>query len=709
MWLDAADGTPVARQSTLMFASGTVNFKVPDRYPGAGYSAHPAAYDNLTINGAAATTALDGTVTWNTASPATVVPSLTGTVAKILNQAGSLVTTSLSLAAAGQVTWDQSSVDTADAQLDAYVFENTVKHFVITQVNPNLAWLTQQISVYVNENQTCNAFSTGDDIHFFIAAPGMCENTGRIADVVYHETGHSVHNNSIIPGQGQFDTSLSEGLADTMAVSITGDPGLGRGFDFTDNPLRNLNPTVKKKYPQDYDGEPHDDGEIIGETLWDTRQALQTKLGQAAGFAQFIKVYYSIMQRSPDIPSSYPEALLGDDDDGNLANGTPNQCEIMAAFAAHGLADPNSVIGLAPPTRDNFTVTLTVTPPMTACPSATVQSAVLDWNPRGMTGGEVQLTGSNNTWTGDIPTQPDGTVVEYSVTVTLSDGSTQAYPDNKADPKYQFYVGPVTPIKCWDFETGAADWTHSATPATAPTCPSSGCDEWAAGPPMGVGGDPMTAHGGSNVFGIDLGADDGDYSDSAQQGGHEVSSAESAEVDLGGATQVRLQYWRWLGVEDGVYDKGTIYANDMSVWTNVASTGQPTGTDEINHIDREWRFQDVDLSAQAASGKIKLKFELSADEGLHFGGWTLDDVCIVKVGAAGPTCGNGVVENGEQCDDGNTVDGDGCSSTCQDETGSGNPMGKASGGCCDAGTNPAGAATLAALVLGLVIRRRRRR
>jgi cysteine-rich repeat protein len=28
-------------------------------------------------------------------------------------------------------------------------------------------------------------------------------------------------------------------------------------------------------------------------------------------------------------------------------------------------------------------------------------------------------------------------------------------------------------------------------------------------------------------------------------------------------------------------------------------------------------------------------------------------------------CGNGIVQTGEQCDDGNTVDGDGCSSTCQ--------------------------------------------
>ena len=32
-------------------------------------------------------------------------------------------------------------------------------------------------------------------------------------------------------------------------------------------------------------------------------------------------------------------------------------------------------------------------------------------------------------------------------------------------------------------------------------------------------------------------------------------------------------------------------------------------------------------------------------------------------------CGNGVVEANEECDDGNTVDGDGCSSTCNIEEG----------------------------------------
>src|SRR5471032_871374 len=50
--------------------------------------------------------------------------------------------------------------------------------------------------------------------------------------------------------------------------------------------------------------------------------------------------------------------------------------------------------------------------------------------------------------------------------------------------------------------------------------------------------------------------------------------------------------------------------------------------------------------------------------------------CTQDIAGGGPggggddtpaTCGNGVVDPGEACDDGNTNNGDGCSSTCQTE------------------------------------------
>lgn len=695
VWLDAGNGAPVARHSLLMFNTGKVLFDVPDRYPGATRNPQPAPQDTHTVNGAQVVSTLDGSVTWATGT-ATIAPGLTGTLVAITNKSGSLVADTLTLASGGTVTWSKASDGLSDAQLDSFIFASQAKAFVRAKLNPNLTWLDGQLSVNVNENQTCNAYSTGDDIHFFIADT-QCENTGRISDVVYHEFGHSVHANSLIPGEGVFDGSLSEGMADTLAVSMTGDHGMGRGFFFNDMALRDVGaPGVVKKWPDDADGEPHDEGEIIGETLWDTRVALQTKLGPDAGFTQFLKVYYAVVQRSPDIPDSFPAALVGDDDNGDLSDGTPNQCEIQTAFARHGLVDPATTLGLAPPTRDNYNVSITVTPPQQSnCPPPGITAGTLTWAPHGGQGGQVTLGNAGNTWSGAIPTQPDGTVVDYSVDLTLADGSTIHYPQNKADPSYQMYVGPVTKLWCADFESGIGDWTHSTTSTRM------GADQWEVGAPTGVGGDPKTAHGGTNVLGQDLGSDDGLYADRA------TSSAVSPMIDLMGNTNVRLQYYRWLNVEDGAYDQATIYANNTAVWTNFASPGMPTN--EINHTDKEWRFHDVDLSAQATGGMIQLKFELASDPGLALGGWTMDDVCIVATAAAHPnaTCGNGTVDMGETCDDGNTTDGDGCSATCQDETTG--PGKKDSGGCCSIGGSPAGPLGLGLLTLGLVFRRRRRR
>ncbi|MCA9655323.1 MAG: DUF4215 domain-containing protein [Myxococcales bacterium] len=50
------------------------------------------------------------------------------------------------------------------------------------------------------------------------------------------------------------------------------------------------------------------------------------------------------------------------------------------------------------------------------------------------------------------------------------------------------------------------------------------------------------------------------------------------------------------------------------------------------------------------------------------GGWNVDELCVVGYSPLGepppPGCGDGVVDAGEECDDGNVFDGDGCSSQC---------------------------------------------
>lgn len=698
VWLDASSAAPVARRTTITFASGTVLYDTPDRYPGGERSPKPAPLANHTIDMMPVTSTLDGTITWAGDGPVAVVPGLTGPLVRLTNKAGSLATTSLALEPDGSVTWSQAEDEHADAQLTAFVAASTAKQFAKTHLDPELAWLDSPIPVVVNEEDTCNAFSTGNAIHFYRASTPsptgsistQCENTARLTDVVYHEFGHSLHRNSLIPGHGAWDGALSEGLADTLAQAITGDPAMGRGFFKSDAPLRHLDPDgYEKRWPDDVTGEVHDDGEIIGGTLWDLRVALESALGEEAGYAKFLTIFYAIMQRASDIPSAYAEALLADDDDGDLGNGTPNTCTIDAVFGAHGLSDPRVTLGLAPPVRTGNRIAITARPREIElpCPAPSVSGGAITWKVRGGTAETLPLDGDSDTWFAHIPTQPDGTVVHYTMRIDLSDGSSITYPENRADPEYQFYVGNVTPLWCADFEDGLGDWTLGANNPNRL--------EWEVGAPAGIGGDPSAAYGGQNVLGIDLGTreeSDGLYRSRTEQW------ARTPVIDLAGHTEVRLQYYRWLAVEDGRYDEARISANGAVVWVNRAS--QSSLGDGVHHTDREWRFHDVDLSAHTASGSLQVEFALDSDRGLQLAGWNIDDVCLVIAGPPAGTCGNHNIDDGETCDDGNTEDGDACPADC-------GAAELADAGCCSAGSDPAGPLAISVLTIGLVLRRRR--
>jgi cysteine-rich repeat protein len=343
------------------------------------------------------------------------------------------------------------------------------------------------------------------------------------------------------------------------------------------------------------------------------------------------------------------------------------------------------------PTRTNFDISVKAQTagPMGACPGPMITAGEITWRLRGGSDAVVAMNLANDNYVGSIPSQPVGSVVQYKITLTLAGGAKVVYPNNPADPYYEFYVGPVEKIWCSDFETGAADWTASA--------------DWEAAMPAGLGGDPRAAVSGMGAYGSDL-TKDGVYAANA------TTFAESPEIDLAGKTGVRLQLQRWLGVEDGFYDKARILANNTEVWTNAASQNDP-GAGGLNHVDKEWRFADFELAQFEASGKVKLRFELKSDNGLQLGGWTLDDVCVVVPlqGPGDPNCGNGVVDGDEACDDGNVSDGDGCSAVCETEDGDGGDGdGKADGGCCGIGTHPEGPLVLSLLTLGLIVRRRRR-
>lgn len=704
VFVDAERGTPVARTQLLRFGQGTVEYKVPVRYPLGLKEEFAALYATHTIGGQTVTADLAGVVSWSGNAAATLTAGVLGTYVRVNNQSGAEASASLSLPAGGSVTWDQTSSERADAQLAAFIHANLIKEYARTTIDPSMDWLGERLEVFVNEGGNCNAYSTGDDIHFYVRSQ-QCENTARLADVVYHEFGHSIHNHAIIPGAGSWDGALSEGVSDYLAATYTGDHGMGRGFFHSDAPMRDINPANGEKvWPDDLTGEVHDDGEIIAGTLWDLRAAMMSSLGDSDGRTKADDLWYAIISRASDIPSSYIEALAGDDDDGDLSNGTPRKCIIDEAFAAHGLADGGEVAGgtVAPPSLQDMVLTLDVGSSDGVCPPPAVDAATATWRLRADPGttGTIDFTGSGDTLTATLPDQASGQVVQYQVAVVFDDGSSQTFPKNPADPRYETYVGPVTVLYCADFETDPAldGWTLDTGFAWGPPAATSNAS------------DPASAYSGAAVIGSDLGADggDGNYEPSISE------TAQSPEIAIEGDWDgIRLQYRRWLNVEDATYDHATITVDGEEAWRNLETPAEDT-----HHRDREWRFQDIDVTAAAADRLVQVAFGLDADGGLEFGGWTIDDFCIVAIGAG--RCGDGLLTPPEECDDGNDTDGDGCSASCQDEGGpDGGPGGGGdddddggapTGGCCSAGRDGVTGPIVVGLgTLLLALRRRRRR
>lgn len=659
VYIAADDGAAIARRQTLMFASGTVKYNAPERWPGSTRIDYPARDTRFTLDGATAVSDASGLLTWPTAAPVQVVERPEGPLVKVNNGAGPTTSTTAVLRPDGTAVWNESHHELADAQVIAYVATQQVKERT-RRLAPNLGWLDGQIQVNVNLNSTCNAYSDGQATNFFKSS-SMCENTARLPDVVFHEFGHTVHFHAIIRGVGRFDTALSEGASDYLSGTLHNDPKMGRGFFRDNRALRDLDPpSSEAMWPDDINPDPHITGLIFGGAMWDLRKNLIASLGETAGVEVADSLWFAVLRRAVDIPSSYAEILAADDDDGDLSNGTPHICDINQAFALHALADRAAANPVGTPIADGLDIALPAQT-MSTCASGRIASATLSWNLRRdpSQAGTVALSPGPNGYAAQIPQpaltpQHAGEVVRYKVEVRLMDGKVLSFPDNPADPMYEVFVGESINLYCTDFEGDpfAEGWAHALVSGPATGHP----DDWQWGAPAGLAGsgDPKVAFSGMNAVGNDLGITRGWNGKYTRQ---TINALNAPPVEVMGHTNIHVQYRRWLTVEDGLYDHASIYANDTKIWSNAASA---MTVGNVHHLDREWRFHDVDLSAAVRDGSARVKFEMASDAALEFGGWTIDDLCVVAV----PTCGNGVVEGSEACDDG-VNDGTRCTADCR--------------------------------------------
>jgi hypothetical protein len=524
---------------------------------------------------------------------------------------------------------------------------------------------------------------------------------------------------------GAFDGAMSEGAADFFAAQITKDPKMGRGFFYSDMPLRDLDPEGSEaRWPEDI-GEIHKTGMIFGGTFWDLRTALiaDPTLLEARGIPLTEKLYIGALRRSINIPTSLIEVLAADDDDGDLSNGTPHECLIRDAYGRHGLRTVAGSVA-APDHLEQPTLAAAVhielTGLATRCTGDAIDHAELDWKPAGATSDPSRVVAAQSAtdlaqFSAELPLPSDDTVL-YQVRVVFKDSSVLTLPDNLADPYYQLYEGRTVPLYCMNFEDGdpmAAGWTTGTKDGSS--------SPWSWGIPTSGATDPHAAFSGSRAL---IQVLDGDY------GPKTSSYVNMPPLPVGQWTDVHLQYRRWLAVEDSHFDQARITVGNREAWVNFTQNAGDSSSTQ--HIDREWRFHDVPVSGYQAGHTLNISWELTSDEGLQFGGWAIDDVCVVANirGICGdgvvtahetcddgadnadrpnacrtwcqlPTCGDSIIDDGEACDRGPSGNGD-CTADCK------LVEPPSLEGFCSAQRDPGGAFVLGIVTFGLVLRRRRK-
>jgi hypothetical protein len=343
------------------------------------------------------------------------------------------------------VRWDDTNAHPAER--DGFFHANLIHDF-ITRLDPQFTAISYSMPCAVNINQTCNAFWDGNGVNFFRAGDG-CPNTAQMPDVVYHEYGHGINDKlyeQLGRSFGMINGAVHEGMADVAAAMIMDDPRIGRGFFGPGTILRSL--LNASRYPRDVSSDPHITGLILGGAFWDLRVA--TTVQTMRELSHFAK--YGL----PDDPDNgvaftewFLETLIADDDDGNLANGTPNSAAILSAFNAHGIGSAlffrQSFSHTPLPSTDDTTQAYIAVFSLGGVPGTAPDSVRLFYSTDGFA--SLHAVDAQEvlpaTYQASIPPQHDGTLVRYFISAFDPLGATSyVFPSGAPDSgSYRFAVG----------------------------------------------------------------------------------------------------------------------------------------------------------------------------------------------------------------------------------------------------------------------------
>ena len=236
--------------------------------------------------------------------------------------------------------WSSIDYSFGNEQTNAFYHVNWVHDFFTKGTPFDVTGMNYQIKAVTEALDACNANFDSSDQSLNFGKNGYCDsNIVLDSSVIYHEYTHAVVDviYSTFPYSGQTG-AMNEGFADFWAAAINNDSKIGKssfssgGGDSTcSDCLRNLNNSINM--PSLW-SEVHDDSRSFSGALWDTRLLLSSSEAESL-----------IMQAMKAQPHSFAETLedilIFNDNNTNLADGTPNSSLIcLAFFTNHGIQSP---------------------------------------------------------------------------------------------------------------------------------------------------------------------------------------------------------------------------------------------------------------------------------------------------------------------------------------------------------------------------------
>jgi hypothetical protein len=282
-------------------------------------------------------------------TPVTVVARIMGQRFDIVNDAGIVEQLSLVRTPPNPANFLHNQANTQEfvrAQVNAYVSLNRVRDFLLGYVPtfPTIS-TTTDFSATVNSTSPglCpgNAWFFGGSILFCAQDSGTSFSNTAFGSIAAHEFGHWVVQSGG-SGQGEY----GEGMSDTIAALLAEDPRLGLGFfrSQCNTPLRNADNDCQFSATNcsSCGSQIHACGQLLSGAIWDIRQQLMaTNPTTFRDVVNALTLNSVLLHTGSGIDGDIAIDFLSlDDDDGNIANGTPHGTEICAGFRAHEIACP---------------------------------------------------------------------------------------------------------------------------------------------------------------------------------------------------------------------------------------------------------------------------------------------------------------------------------------------------------------------------------